>query len=71
VASFQCKLDAGAFAACTSPKSYSGLAPGSHTFQVRAVDVSGNVDATPGTFTWTIAPLPPVKFRVNLPLLVR
>src|SRR5439155_19572362 len=29
---FSCKLDSGAAAACTSPRSFSGLASGSHTF---------------------------------------
>jgi hypothetical protein len=51
---FQCSLDGVAFASCTSPKSYSNLALGSHTFQVRAIDSVGNVDPTPASFTWQI-----------------
>jgi hypothetical protein len=51
---FGCKLDAGSFATCTTPKSYTGLTVGSHTFQVRATDAAGNTDSTPASFTWTI-----------------
>jgi hypothetical protein len=51
---FQCKLDTSGFSACTSPKSYSGLTAGSHSFSVRAIDAAGNVDATPASYTWRI-----------------
>ncbi|MGH9192454.1 MAG: right-handed parallel beta-helix repeat-containing protein [Acidimicrobiales bacterium] len=54
---FECRLDStneADFAPCTSPHSYSGLALGEHTFEVRAVDFSGNVDPTPASHTWTI-----------------
>ena len=55
---FQCQLDGSGFGLCTSPASYESLAPGVHTFQVRAVDGSGNVDLTPATHTWEIAAQP-------------
>jgi len=41
---------------CTSPTRYAGLTPGTYTWQVRAYDRHGNVDATPGTQTWQVAP---------------
>src|SRR5207245_944262 len=56
---FACQLDASAFAACTSPQSYSGLADGSHSFQVRATDPAGNTDPTPASYTWTVNATPP------------
>jgi CSLREA domain-containing protein len=58
---FECRLDStveGDFAPCTSPQSYTGLAVGGHTFDVRAIDPEANVDETPATFAWTITPAP-------------
>ncbi len=51
---FECRLDAAAFAPCLSPKTYTGLPDGAHTFRVRARDAAGNIDATPDTHAWTI-----------------
>src|ERR1700709_1225979 len=66
--SFQCKLDSREWAACSSPKSYPDLAVGSHQFSVRATDPAGNLDATPDSFTWTVAvPPPPPPAEDNTP----
>jgi expansin (peptidoglycan-binding protein) len=51
---FECRLDDAAFAACTSGKSYTGLALGAHRFEVRGIDSLGNLDPTPASFSWTI-----------------
>jgi hypothetical protein len=42
------------FASCTSPALYTGLAAGSHTFDVRATDAAGNVDPSPATYVWNV-----------------
>jgi uncharacterized repeat protein (TIGR01451 family)/MYXO-CTERM domain-containing protein len=52
--SFECNLDDGGFLPCTDPVTFVGLSEGPHTLQVRAIDVAGNVDPTPATFTWFV-----------------
>lgn len=44
-ASFACRLDTGAFAPCSSPVTFNGLAAGGHTVDVQATDTAGNVGA--------------------------
>jgi hypothetical protein len=51
---FQCSLDGAAASPCSSPETYTGLADGSHTFSVAAVDPAGNVDPTPASSSWTV-----------------
>lgn len=65
-ATFQCKLDDGAFEVCASPKEYPGLAEGSsHTVEVRAVNPAGVADPTPATRTWTVDITAPTVIGVS------
>jgi hypothetical protein len=56
---FQCSLDGGSFAGCTSPMSVNGLGAGSHSFDVRAVDQAGNPDPSPASAAWMVDVSPP------------
>ena len=56
--SFQCQIDGGGYSVCTSPKNYTALSVGEHTFEVKATDSLGNTDPTPANFNWTIADVP-------------
>jgi hypothetical protein len=56
--SYQCKLDAAAFSSCLATGvEYTGLAEGSHTFQVRGVNASGP-DTTPASYAWRVDTTP-------------
>ncbi|HSR98334.1 MAG TPA: LamG-like jellyroll fold domain-containing protein, partial [Kofleriaceae bacterium] len=58
-ATFECALDGGAFAACTSPKVYASLTEGTHTFAVRVRNPVGTIDPSPATRTWKVDLTPP------------
>jgi hypothetical protein len=64
---FSCSIDGAAFAECASPKEYSGLAAGAHSFRVRAIDAAGNTDASPAVHGWTIDLLAPVTLITAKP----
>lgn len=54
--SFECALDGAPFASCAaSGVTYMGLANGPHSFQVRAIDPSANVDPTPAGYSFSVA----------------
>ncbi len=50
--SFQCALDSGAFASCTSGQALT-LASGPHSVTVKATDPAGNTDASPASVTFS------------------
>ena len=65
ISHYECRLDNGAWKSAHSLSDISGEKinnctytgvrdPGSHNFEVRAVDTSGNKDPSPASFTWNI-----------------
>jgi outer membrane protein OmpA-like peptidoglycan-associated protein len=60
---YQCSLDGGAFAACPSPDTLTGLSNGPHSIVVRGVDGLGNHTAG-APYAWTVdtiaPPAPPI-----------
>src|SRR6266851_4600019 len=53
-----CTLDSQKPATCTSPRGYTGLNSGSHTFSVYAT-ANGSNDPTPAKATWIVDTVPP------------
>jgi hypothetical protein len=58
-AKFQCRIDAGAFVACTSPVTTTPLPDGPHTFSVQATDEALNVETPPATRSFTVDTVKP------------
>ena len=66
-AMIECSLDRAQFETCASPKTYTGLARGKHSFRVRAVDGAGNTDPTPATREWDVDIKAPATKLVEVP----
>ncbi|MEN6410290.1 MAG: hypothetical protein ABFD44_11335, partial [Anaerolineaceae bacterium] len=63
---FECRLDSGEWTPnCVSPKEYTSLSGGMHTFDVRAIDPAGNVDPEPASATWFVG------FLIYLPFIIK
>lgn len=58
-ATFEYRVDGGAYIVGASGITVGPLADGGHTFEVRAIDAAGNVDPTPASYAWTVATAPP------------
>jgi hypothetical protein len=63
---YECRLDQGTFQACANPASFTALADGPHTLQVRAV-FQGVADTSPASWSWTIDTTPPAAPVVVVP----
>jgi hypothetical protein len=58
-ATFECRIDDGAFAACGSPFQTAKLTDGRHTFEVKATDQAANADSTPALRSFSVDTIPP------------
>ena len=65
---FQCSVDGGTFAPCTSPFVSNSLVDGKHNFQVKAVDAVGNLDKSVAKAkAWTVDTTPPNTTITKMP----
>jgi hypothetical protein len=58
-ATFVCSVDGGAYAACTAPKAFTGLAQGKHSLAVKVKDAAGNL-SEPVIAEWEVFLTAPV-----------
>lgn len=71
-ATSECRIDSGAWSACSSPVWMSSLAggpltDGPHTFDVRSTDIALNAETTPASSTWSQDTVLPVVEIVGAP----
>lgn len=66
IKNYQCRLDAGSFEDCISPKKYLNLSEGSHRFQVKGSNAVGTESAM-ADFSWTIETAGPVILITSQP----
>ena len=64
---FACRVDSGAWSACTSPWTTAALSDGAHTVAVRATDAAGNTDASPATRSLTVDTTAPTTTITSAP----
>ena len=62
---FECHLDRAQWQACSSPAALTGLPDGRHTFEVRAIGVSGRPDPTPARRDWIVDTTGPEVIATN------
>jgi hypothetical protein len=62
--SYRCRLDADVWESCSTPDELTGLAAGSHTFQVVATDKAGN-SSNQLSYTWMIEAEPGTRFTIT------
>jgi len=70
IAGYECRVDAGAYAACSSPHVARSLAEGGHIFFVRARDNAGNM-SQPASHSWTIDLSPPLIRVTSAPTAIK
>src|SRR4029079_9105268 len=63
----ECSLDRAQYERCASPKTYTGLGRGKHSFRVSSVDGAGNTDPTPATREGDAAPKAPATKLTEAP----
>jgi hypothetical protein len=63
-ATFLCSLDGATYVACANPTTLT-VAPGVHTFRVKARDAAGNIDPYPASSTFTAYDCPTLQAAVT------
>ena len=66
-ASFECRVDDGAWTECSSPLSVSAVADGLHSVRIRTLDQGGGGDPAPPVASWTVDSTPPAVAITGTP----